>query len=76
MTGPYTRLYLKRGHVSHAVRRADGQITAECGVWTLGWWYGTGNQDEYEKAAALPECKRCPSTKGVPHAGDNSHPDL
>jgi hypothetical protein len=57
--------YLPNGKVSHAldVSRPD-VVAAECGVWTFGWWYGTGTQDEYEKAETLPACKRCTAKVG------------
>lgn len=61
----YARMYLRRGKVSHAVNRADGHVMSVCGLYAWPAWLGTGNQDEYEKAATLPECKRCPSTKGT-----------
>lgn len=53
--------YLPTGNRAHALQRA-GDMTALCGTaptWFPGSWYGTGSQGEYERAAALPRCKRC-----------------
>lgn len=57
--------YLPRGTVTHAFQRAPvGYASALCGVAPLWYeprsdWYGTGSQVEYERAAALPKCRRC-----------------
>lgn len=55
-------LYLRNGRVSHAVRSSETQYAeAWCG-WGPQWpdtWRGTGDQREYERAAALPRCQRC-----------------
>lgn len=56
--------YLRRGKVKHAVgQKADGWVerVAECGVGIdlFEDWFGTGTQDEYEKAEQLPACRRC-----------------
>lgn len=63
-------LYIRDGHVVHALTtgmlgRANVSV---CGVTPHYWargvlyyrsWLGTGEQREYERAAALPRCKRC-----------------
>lgn len=60
-----TRVYFRTGQVAHILEhgatanRLDGtHHRAMCGFWTTNW-YGTGSQDEYERAAALPLCVRC-----------------
>lgn len=55
--------YLTHGRTTHArKRRSNGlDAVAACGAepgWR-GWWLGTGAQSEYERAAALPKCRRC-----------------
>lgn len=52
--------YLPRGLVAHALDTAS-EAAAICGA-SAGhgdYWLGTGTQDEYERAATLPECRRC-----------------
>lgn len=63
----YDWKYLPKGQVKHALSTVlSDTITAECGVYTFGWWYGTGSQTEYERVAALPPCQRCVAKVGVP----------
>lgn len=57
--------YVPRGKVTHARKRRSGGLdgTARCGT-APAWyepidWHGTGSQAEYERAAALPKCRRC-----------------
>lgn len=66
----YAWLYLARGKVTHAhaVSR-QLKITAECGVSTWTHWYGTGRQDEYDKAERLPKCEQCVRLVGASEAG-------
>jgi hypothetical protein len=61
----YERRYTgKQGKVAHLVdesyltRIMDGWLVVLCG---LGgdMWKGTGSQDEYERAEALPLCRNC-----------------
>lgn len=53
-------LYLKRGRVAHALSTFNGtRSSSECGVYAWSGWYGTGTQDEYDRAAALPKCQHC-----------------
>ena len=56
--------YLLRGTVVHAAGLWPGApivSTAPCGIgpWTASGWLGSGDQDEYERAAHLPACRRC-----------------
>lgn len=63
----YNWRYLPKGQVKHALSTVTSNvITAECGVYTFGWWYGTGSQTEYDRVDALPPCKRCVAKVGVP----------
>jgi hypothetical protein len=53
--------YLHAGTVRHAFRAGTPITVALCGRypdWT-GHWYGTGTQDEYERAANLRDCAYC-----------------
>ncbi len=52
--------YLPNGRVVHALT-GTSDAGAVCGVYALpaSEWRGTGNQNEYEQAAALPKCRRC-----------------
>lgn len=61
----WERMYLAEGHRAHWVHRSDvyGAMAA-CGTYGGGWWLGTGDQAEYEKAEALPVCRNC--AKKVP----------
>lgn len=52
--------YLPSGRAKHAVSRpphGPALCGAEPGLG--GDWLGTGYQHEYDRVAALPECKRC-----------------
>ncbi|MFF8831312.1 hypothetical protein [Streptomyces sp. NPDC015131] len=59
-----TAVYLPGGTVSHRLKwnhSPNGAGSeALCGrtAWP-GYWYGTGSQDEEEKAASLPLCVAC-----------------
>lgn len=48
-----------RGGVAHDVDLVYG--VARCGLEAenASMWMGTGTQDEYERAAVLPACRRC-----------------
>jgi hypothetical protein len=63
-------LYLKNGAVVHALSTFTGtRFVAECGAGAWRTWYGTGSQDEYDKAAELPKCKSCLPKVGASEAG-------
>ena len=49
--------YLAGGTVSHGLTRSSNKVSI-CNTYAAVW-FGTGNQREYEKVAALPRCKRC-----------------
>lgn len=51
-------LYTEAGTVAHLVRTRVLGKEAFCGLVVLDWW-GTGSQSEYDKARALPLCRRC-----------------
>jgi hypothetical protein len=59
----YALRYLGGGRVLHAIHRFfyDFDCDAICGAAPSfgGYWYGTGCQEEYERAAKLPDCKSC-----------------
>lgn len=67
MTVEYERRYTgvrgKRAHLLHPSEfgRRGHTPRALCGAWAwdAGSWFGSGNQSEYEHAAALPTCKTC-----------------
>jgi hypothetical protein len=51
----------KRAHVLRfGTGPSDGRA-AECSLFPMWgtYWYGTGTQAEWERARALPLCKRC-----------------
>ena len=50
------RVYTPKGKVAHLTQQ--GTITL-CRLWYPEGLWGTGSQEEYEKAAALPTCKTC-----------------
>lgn len=56
----YEWRYVPRGRVAHAIPFGESYSKSLCGLypWTTGWM-GTGNQDEYDRAASLPVCQRC-----------------
>jgi hypothetical protein len=56
----YTRLYWQHGHVAHLMPGYSASVSSTmCGEGPDSWMLGTGSQDEYDKAARLPTCKRC-----------------
>lgn len=63
-------LYLPKGNVAHAFMVGDDvSWIAECGTSSFGYWHGTGSQDEYDKAAAMPRCKKCLPKVGASEQG-------
>lgn len=60
-----TRVYRPTGRTTHHLLppgdTASSGVETLCGIRnSLGrTWLGTGGQEEYEKAASLPVCKRC-----------------
>lgn len=62
----YTPRYTPGGTVSHLIWEPDWSAPgvayphAACG-WsgTHEYWRGSGSQEEYEEAAALPVCRKC-----------------
>jgi len=62
----YERRYTPGGKVAHLIwgpdwsRQEATYPHAACG-WSgqTTYWRGTGNQDEYDRAAELPVCRRC-----------------
>lgn len=70
-------LYLARGVTTHA-HALDRQykITAECGVTTWTHWYGTGRQEEYDKAERLPKCAKCVKLVGASESGRHRPSDI
>lgn len=60
-TDQYERMYLRRGRRAHLISPSFyGQRVAVCGRYP--WpeeFRGTGTQDEYDRAAALPLCSLC-----------------
>lgn len=72
MTGDtYTRVYTPQGRVAHLMRPygAGGECTTLCPVVPVvawpGEWLGTGDQEEYERAEALPLCAVCGHLAGI-----------
>lgn len=52
-----TKVYSYGGRVAHIRVNEEEAI---CGhKVTIGNWFGTGSQKEYDKAAGLPLCKDC-----------------
>lgn len=60
----YTLVYLPRGAVAHRLgswASPNSYVSAACGVSPM-WpdlWRGTGTQNELDKAATLPLCRKC-----------------
>lgn len=70
MTPMFEWLYLPGGKVAHAFAVEDQtKWIAECGTSSDYYWYGTGTQDEYDKAAALPRCQKCLPKVGASETG-------
>lgn len=64
----HERRYLLHGVVAHVIDmdRVRGYLSEGLALCGMGpqWfephgWRGTGTQDEYERAASLPLCRRC-----------------
>lgn len=61
----YERRYTPSGNVAHLVHETEwssfGGITHSACGWSgvQEYWRGTGSQEEYEKADALPICQKC-----------------
>jgi hypothetical protein len=65
--------YLDTGAVTHAIGPGAMRDAAACGLG--GWpseWLGTGNQQEYERAATLPKCRLCLRKLPVSLGGERS----
>ena len=61
MSADTTRVYTPEGKFAHLT--TQGTVTL-CGLWYPEGLWGTGSQEEYEKAAALPVCKPCRRKNG------------
>lgn len=59
----YQRAYLKDvAHLLGTLHSLNSYATARCGVgpsWWVGGWFGSGSQDETDRLATLPVCRRC-----------------
>jgi hypothetical protein len=67
----YGRFYTPGGTVAHLIEdrqwddggslyATESYPRAACGWWGQhSYWRGTGSQTEYDKAAALPTCRKC-----------------
>lgn len=52
------RVYVKGGKVAHSiVEGGEYGFCVVCRLNPVGPWLGTGSQEEYDKAAKLPNCK-------------------
>ena len=56
-----SRVYTPRGKAAHLT--TQGTVTL-CGLWYPEGFWGTGSQEEYEKADSLPTCKPCSRKNG------------
>ena len=63
--GECPRVYTPRGRMAHLLRPGDQPSAGRAPALCLRYprpgasWLGTGSQDEYDKAAALPLCGKC-----------------
>lgn len=55
------RVYTPKGKVAHLT--SQGTVTL-CRLWYPEGFWGTGSQEEYEKAETLPICKPCLKKNG------------
>ena len=55
------RVYLPGRKVAHLT---DQGTVSYCRIWSPAGFWGTGSQEEYETAAALPLCKSCRKKNG------------
>lgn len=65
-----TRAYLPHGEVAHLLTgdtSPNSELPAACGVspGVGGYWFGTGTQDEYDRAERLPTCQGCERLSAV-----------
>jgi hypothetical protein len=51
-----SRVYIPTGKVAHFT---DQGTVTYCRLWVPEGLWGTGSQEEYERAASLPICKKC-----------------
>ncbi len=72
----WTRLYQRGGRQAHLT--ADSKIACRGPLREDAWvdesWLGTGSQEEYEHAAALPLCRRCFACREAAHGGEGYDP--
>lgn len=62
----YHRGYLPLGKVAHLLSdQPPGNCVAACGLWADFW--GTGSQEEYERAEALRLCRLCTAAVARPY---------
>lgn len=55
------RVYLPKRKVAHLT---DQGTISYCRIWSPGGFWGTGSQEEYERAESLPLCKTCAKKDG------------
>jgi hypothetical protein len=56
MSADTSRVYIPSGRVAHLT--PQGTVTL-CGLWYPEGFWGTGSQEEYERAESLTLCKHC-----------------
>ena len=62
----YTSQFARASHLlSPGDSPNSSWATAVCGERPPGTWWGTGSQQEYDAAKALPLCKRCQAKSGL-----------
>jgi len=66
MADTYNLGYLPTGRKAHLFYGSMAG-SAVCGIFSPNVWLGTGSQAEYERAKALPPCRRCANLVAAGH---------
>ena len=55
----WTRVYRRNAREAHIQEVIYSAHVRAPRSWDEGGWYGTGSQEEYDRAQALPLCPKC-----------------
>ena len=60
MRSEYERVYTLWGRVAHLMLLgSEGAVLCQTYTQPRSWWFGIGDQNEIDRAARMPLCRKC-----------------